>query len=174
MPKETTRMMILGIVAFRGPIGGYGIQKTLDEWSVGRWATIAPASIYQQLRSLGTAGLVARPEGRSARAAVYECTDAGRKQLHDLLLSLLDETNPQPLSLIPLLHFTPALSREELVGGLTARIARIDEALDYEPRVIEQAASIGPSHVTEIFRLTWEGLRADRTWCVAYLERLRG
>jgi DNA-binding PadR family transcriptional regulator len=58
MPKEITRMMILGVVAFRGPIGGYGIEKTLDEWSVGRWTTIAPASIYQQLRSLSSAGFI--------------------------------------------------------------------------------------------------------------------
>jgi hypothetical protein len=92
--------------------------------------------------------------------------------LHDLLLALLGESSPQPLSLIPLLHFTPALSATELVDGLTTRIARISASLDYESQVIEQAMLAGPSHVTEIFRLTWEGLRADRAWCEAYLERL--
>ena len=172
MPKETTRIMVLGVIAHRGPISGYGIEKTLDEWAVARWTAIAPASIYQQLRSLSSAGLIAPVGERRTRAVDYTCTDAGRNRLHELLLSLLDEPSPQPLSLIPLLHFTPTLSKEELVDGLTARIARIDDALGHERQVIHQASSVGPAYITEIFRLTWEGLRADRTWCESYLERL--
>ncbi len=165
--------MVLGVVAYRGPISGYGIEKTLDEWMVHRWATIAPASIYQQLRSLSASGLIAPTEAGSSRAVEYECTGAGHERLHELLRGLLGDPSPQPLSLLPLLHFTPTLDRAELVDGLTARIARIDDALGYEDRVIQQASALGPSHVTEIFRLTWEGLRADRTWCEGYLGRLR-
>ncbi len=172
MPKETTRIMVLGAIAYRGPISGYGIEKVFDEWAVARWTTIAPPSIYQQLRSLSASGLITRSEERTARAVDYECADAGREQLHELLLTLLHESSPQPLSLVPLLHFTPTLSGEELVDGLTDRIARISDALRYEDEVIRQSASSGPAHASEIFRLTWEGLRADRAWCEGYLERL--
>ncbi|HEY0247987.1 MAG TPA: PadR family transcriptional regulator [Gryllotalpicola sp.] len=172
MSKETTRIMVLGVVASRGPISGYGIEKTLEEWAVQRWTTIAPASIYQQLRSLTTAGLIEPATERSGRATDYACTDAGRRRLRELLLALLHEPSPQPLSLIPLLHFTPSLNRDELVDGLQGRITRLDEALGYESQVLDRAAGSGPLHVAEIFRLTWEGLRADRAWCLDYLRRL--
>lgn len=89
-----------------------------------------------------------------------------------MLLSLLDEPRPQPMSLVPLLHFTPTLSADELIDGLTARIARIDEALDHESAFLERAEQTGPAHVVELFRLTLEGLRGDRRWCAGYLERL--
>lgn len=174
MSKQVTRIMILGIVVHRAPISGYGIEKTLQEWATERWTSIAAASIYQQLRSLTVAGLI-RPTGeRTGRAVGYEPTAAGRDELHDLLRSLLHEQSPQPLSLIPLLHFTPTLSSAELIEGLTRRIAVIDRALSYESAVIEQAQSTGPSHVTEIFRLTWHGLRADRAWCREFLDRIAG
>jgi DNA-binding PadR family transcriptional regulator len=172
MPKEISRIMVLGTIAVRGPIGGYGIEKTFGEWAVDRWTTIAPASIYQQLRSLGAAGFIEAVGEPVSRATLYRCTAVGTERLHELLLALLREQSPQPLSLIPMLHFTPAISADELVDGLEARVARIDAALEVEPDVLERASTAGPSHVTEIFRLTWEGLRADRAWCLGYLQRL--
>jgi DNA-binding PadR family transcriptional regulator len=172
MPKEISRIMVLGAIAVRGPVSGYAIEKTFDEWAVARWTTIAPASIYQQLRSLSASGFIGAVEQPVSRATQYQVTEAGTDRLHELLLALLHEQAPQPLSLIPLLHFTPALGAAELVDGLTARVARIDEALGFESEVLERAATAGPSHVLEIFRLTWEGLRADRAWCLAYLRRL--
>ncbi|MFT3968743.1 MAG: PadR family transcriptional regulator [Micropruina sp.] len=165
--------MVLGIVAQRGPMSGYGIDKTLDAWAVRRWATIAPASIYQQLKSMSAAGLIAPTDEYSGRAVSYQCTDAGRAELHTLLTSLLSEEDFQPLSLLPLLHFTPVLEPSELVEGLEHRIGVIDQALAHEQDIIAQAASLGPSHVLEVFRLTWHGLRADRHWCIEFLERLR-
>lgn len=172
MAKETTRLMVLGIVAYRGPVGGYGIERILEEWAVARWTTIAPASIYQQLRSLSASGLIRESSAPRTRASEFEATDEGRERLHTMLLALLDEPRPQPMSLVPLLHFTPSLEEGELIDGLTARIHRIDEALANESAFLTAAEQNGPPHVVELFRLTLEGLRADRRWCVGYLERL--
>jgi len=172
MTKQTTRIMVLGVIAYRGPIGGYGVEKTLREWAVERWTTIAPASIYQQLRSLRTAGLIEPVGDGAGRAVDYRCTDAGLAELRLLLLALLDEHDFSPLSLIPLLHFTPSLTRTELTEGLRQRISNIDRLLSHEPEIIALAEASGPSHVLEIFRLTWEGYCADRTWCRSFLDRL--
>lgn len=172
MAKQTTRIMVLGIVTHRRPISGYGIEKTLREWAVDRWTTIAPASIYQQLRSLSAAGLIEPAGDGSARAVNYRSTDNGRDELRHLLLSLLNERDFQPLSLIPLLHFTPSLTLSELREGLGRRVALIEELLSQEAEVITRSEAAGPSHVTEIFRLTWEGYRADRAWCIGFLDRL--
>ncbi len=173
MPKQTTRLMVLGIVAYRQPISGYGIEKTLDEWAVQRWTTIAPASIYQQLRSLRDAALISETRTRTGRAIEYACTESGKQELHRMLLELLDEQDFQPLSLIPMLYFTPTLARDELEQGLSRRITLIELALDHEADVIERSDAIGPSHVTEIFRLTWHGLRADKAWCLDFRDRIR-
>lgn len=172
MSRQTTRLMVLGVVASREPASGYGIEKALDEWAVSRWTTIAPASIYQQLRTLRARELIEPTDDSTARAAEYRATPAGRAELHSLLLELLGERDPHPLSLIPLLHFTPGLSVEELDAGLAARIRVIDDALALEDEMLARSAELGPSHVAEIFRLTWHGLRADRDWCQAFRQRL--
>ncbi|MFT3799384.1 hypothetical protein [Microbacterium sp.] len=172
MAKQTTRIMVLGVIAYRQPISGYGIEKALREWAVDRWTTIAPASIYQQLRSLNAATLIEPAGDGSARAVDYRCTGNGLEELRRLLLSLLNETDFQPLSLIPLLHFTPSLTLGELTEGLGRRVALVEELLSYEAEVIARSEASGPSHVAEIFRLTWEGYRADRAWCCGFLDRL--
>lgn len=172
MSRQTTRIMVLGIIAYREPISGYGIEKTLGEWAVSRWATIAPASVYQQLRTLNTNRFIEPVTSPAGRAVEYRCTPLGRTELHKLLLDLLGERDVQPLSLIPLLHFTPSLSTGELDQGLAARITAIDQALTLENEMLERSAALAPSHVTEIFRLTWHGLRADRDWCQQFRHRL--
>jgi DNA-binding PadR family transcriptional regulator len=164
--------MVLGVVAYRQPISGYGIQKTLEEWAVSRWTTIAPASIYQQLRTLSAHGSVEPQPGSTGRAAEYRCTPTGQAELRELLLALLHERDFQPLSLIPLLYFTPSLSVEELSAGLAGRIQAIDDALAMEDAMIARSETLAPSGVTEIFRLTWRGLRADRDWCQEFRGRL--
>jgi DNA-binding PadR family transcriptional regulator len=174
MSKQTTRIMVLGVVAYRQPISGYGIEKTLREWAVDRWTAIAPASIYQQLRSLRGAGLIEPAPDGTGRALDYCCTESGLHELRHLLLSLLNEQDFQPLSLIPLLHFTPSLAVEELIDGLGRRISTLDEVLSHEVAVIAHSDASGTPHVSEIFRLTWEGYRADRDWCHGFLGRLRG
>lgn len=174
MSRQTTRLMVLGVIAYRQPISGYGIQKTLDEWAVSRWTTIAPASIYQQLRTLTTHGAVEPVLGTTGRATEYRCTPTGREELRELMLDLLHERDFQPMSLMPLLYFTPSLSIEELDAGLATRVQVIDDALPMEQAMIERSETVGPSHVTEIFRLTWHGLRADRNWCNEFRGRLTG
>jgi DNA-binding PadR family transcriptional regulator len=172
MSRQTTRVMVLGVIAYREPVSGYGIAKTLDEWAVSRWTTIAPASVYQQLRTLDAQGFLQPATPSRGRATEYRCTTTGREELHRLLLDLLGERDIRPLSLIPLLHFTPSLDTAELRDGLTARIAAIDDALAMEDRMLARSATLAPSHVTEIFRLTWHGLRADKAWCQEFLARL--
>ncbi|UAJ80390.1 helix-turn-helix transcriptional regulator [Leifsonia sp. ZF2019] len=173
MSRRSTRLMVLGVVAYRNPISGYGIEKTLDEWAVSRWTTIAPASIYQQLRTLTAQGAVEPVAGSRGRAAEHRCTPAGHEQLRRLLLELLHERDFRPMSLLPLLYFTPSLTSEELDAGLASRIRLLDQALESEDAMIARSEELGPSHVTEIFRLTWRGLRADRDWCAEYRARLR-
>ncbi|NNC11695.1 hypothetical protein HII28_07380 [Planctomonas sp. JC2975] len=174
MSRSTTRLMVLGVVAYRGPIGGYGIEKTFNEWAVQRWASIAPPSIYQQLKTLNSEELIEPVAPASGRATEYRCTTAGQEELHRLLLDLLHEREVRPLSLVPLLHFTPTLPAAELLAGLSARIEAIDVALSLQDEMLERSAFLAPSHVAEIFRLNAHGLRGDRAWCAEFLARLGG
>ncbi|MDQ1135721.1 hypothetical protein QE410_000520 [Microbacterium sp. SORGH_AS 1204] len=124
------------------------------------------------LRSLTVGGAIEPASGSAGRATEYRCTPSGRAALRELLLDLLHEDDFQPLSLIPLLYFTPTLTAEELDAGLAARIHTIDDALAIEDEVFAQSDTAGPSHATEIFRLMWRGLRADRDWCEEFRSRL--
>ncbi|PWJ53501.1 DNA-binding transcriptional regulator, PadR family [Quadrisphaera granulorum] len=164
--------MVLGVIAHRQPIGGYGVEAVLREWAVERWTTIAPASIYQQLKTLESAGSIHRTSGDGSRAALFTCTDDGWEELRRLCRSLLDD-DVRPLGLVPLLHFTPVLPTAELVAGLERRINHIDAALAHEEDVLALAGSRGPAHVVEIFRLTVHALRAERTWSQEFIGRLR-
>ncbi len=113
--------------------------------------------------------------GESCRVSETGVTRVGvRETLCDDGGGLLHERDFQPMNLMPLLYFTPSLSIEELDAGIATRVQVIDDALAMEQAMIERSETVGPSHVTEIFRLTWHGLRADRDWCNEFRGRLTG
>lgn len=169
----SARIMVLGAIAFRGPLAAAGVGAVFHEWEVDRWATISAASIERRLRALAADGFIevdAAPSGESQ----FHCTARGRDELHQLLLRLLAAEDFQPFSLLPLLHFVRVLSPEQLSDGLRRRILRIDEILAYERSVIARMGVDGPPHASEIIHLNWHRYNADRSWSLEFIGRLYG
>lgn len=174
MGSSIARIMVLGAVAYRGPLTTDGVASVLREWMVQRWGVIPADSIEWELRTLAESEFVRRQEPGNGAQSQFSCTEQGRNELHDLLLRLLTADTFQPFNLMPLLHFVTALSLAELADGLRRRILRMDEVLAYESSVIAHAAADGPDHASEIVRLNWHRYNADRSWSLAFIGRLYG
>lgn len=167
----TDRILVLGAVAYRGPLSADGIASVLDDWGIGRWTSISAGAIDLQLRSLVAAELI-RPD--QSVPVEYHCTEEGRTELRRLLLDLLNAEDFTPFNLMPLLHFVTTLGVAELADGLRRRVLRIDEILAHERDVIAHTTAGAPEHPAELARLNWHRFDADREWSLGFIARLYG
>ncbi|MFD5213334.1 GNAT family N-acetyltransferase [Microbacterium sp. NPDC058345] len=167
------QIMVLGAIAFRGPLAMAGVAEMLREWEVRRWATFPDESIERQIRVLADSGAIEQ-EAQNSGEVRLRCTQQGRDQLHQLLLRLLTVQSFEPFNLLPLLYFIRVLTPAELADGLRRRILSIDEVLAYESSVISRSTLDGADHSSEIVRLNWHRYNADRSWSLEFIGRLYG
>jgi len=80
-----SRLMILGLLAERGPMHGHQIRRTAELTNAGVWGGITGGALYAELRKLDGEGLVEaiREEqvGRRPARTVYQITQEGRLEL---------------------------------------------------------------------------------------------
>src|SRR5229473_3370908 len=80
-----SRLMILGLLAERGPMHGHQIRRTAELTNAEVWGGITGGALYAELRKLDGEGLVqaVREEqvGRRPARTVYEITEEGRLEL---------------------------------------------------------------------------------------------
>ena len=77
---SATRLLVLGCVRIFQPVHGYFLRRELMSWEVERWAHIHPGSIYNALKTLTKAGLLAEietPTGHTAPA--HDLRDHARR-----------------------------------------------------------------------------------------------
>ena len=101
-----TRLVILGLLAERGPRHGHQLRRDAELAEADRWAGIAVRSLHRELRGLESEGLIkaVRTErvGRRPERTVYGLTGEGRRELSVLrqqAVSQLD-AGPDPLSVV--------------------------------------------------------------------------
>src|SRR3984957_9011020 len=80
-----SRLMILGMLAERGPMHGHQIRRIAEPSNAGAWGGITGGALYAELRKLDGEGLVeaVREEqvGRRPARTVYQITGEGRLEL---------------------------------------------------------------------------------------------
>ena len=80
-----SRLMILGLLAERGPMHGHQIRRTAELTNAEVWGGITGGALYAELRRLDTDGLIvavrAEQVGRRPARTVYEITDDGKLEL---------------------------------------------------------------------------------------------
>jgi DNA-binding PadR family transcriptional regulator len=120
-----TRLVILGLLAERGPRHGHQLRRDAEMAEADRWAGIGVGSLSRELRGLQAEGLIeaVRTErvGRRPERTVYGLTDEGRLELTVLrrqAVSQLD-AGPDPLSVV--LVFAGTDDPAELAGLLIRR-----------------------------------------------------
>lgn len=120
-----TRLVILGLLAERGPRHGHQLRRDAEQAEADRWAGIAVRSLHRELRGLDAEGLVeaVRTErvGRRPERTVYRLTTEGRRELSALRQQAgagLDNA-PDPVSV--LLVFAGTDDPAELAAALAQR-----------------------------------------------------
>ena len=129
-----SRLMILGLLAERGPMHGHQIRRTAELTNAEVWGGITGGALYAELRKLDGEGLVAavREEqvGRRPARTVYEITQEGRLELvvqRDAALAVIFGS-ADPLSVV--LLFAAGTDAAELGERLAARRRRIAGQLE--------------------------------------------
>lgn len=95
---STALIMVLGAIAFRGPLTKRGVSEVLREWEVNRWTTVSEESITHSISQLAADGFIGE-EPSSAGDVQLHCTGQGREELRQLLLRLLAAESFQPFNL---------------------------------------------------------------------------
>ena len=124
-----SRLMILGLLAERGPMHGHQIRRTAELTNAEVWGGITGGALYAELRKLDGEGLVqaVREEqvGRRPARTVYEITREGRLELvvqRDAALEVIFGS-ADPVSVV--LLFAAGLDAVELAERLAARRRRV-------------------------------------------------
>jgi DNA-binding PadR family transcriptional regulator len=124
-----TRLVILGLLAERGPRHGHQLRRDAELAEADRWAGIGVGSLHRELRGLQAEGLIeaVRTEqvGRRPERTVYCLTDEGRRELSVLRQQAVGQLDAGPDTLSVVLVFAGTDDPAEL----TALLARRRQAL---------------------------------------------
>lgn len=137
-----TARVILGMLKL-GVRTGYDIKKAIDTSTRFFWGA-SFGQIYPELRRLSDAGLIkgrADPRGQVKRT-MYSLTPKGERALHDWLTDSESFTFEMRDESLLRLFFGDALSRDEVVANLHARVVFLDMVLE-RFREIEVEARTG-------------------------------
>src|ERR1700746_1784618 len=129
-----SRLMILGLLAERGPMHGHQIRRTAELTNAEVWGGITGGALYAELRKLDGEGLIQaiREEqvGRRPARTVYQITGEGRLELAVQRDAALDVVfgSADPVSV--LLLFAAGGDLTDLTERLAERRRRISAQLD--------------------------------------------
>jgi DNA-binding PadR family transcriptional regulator len=129
-----SRLMILGVLAERGPMHGHQIRRIAELTNAEAWGGITGGALYAELRKLDADGLVrairAEQVGRRPARTVYEVTDEGRLELvvqRDAAFEVVFGS-ADPVSVV--LLFAAGADGPDLGDRLAARRRRVASQLE--------------------------------------------
>jgi DNA-binding PadR family transcriptional regulator len=165
-----SRLMILGLLAERGPMHGHQIRRTAELTNAEVWGGITGGALYAELRKLDGEGLIEaiREEqvGRRPARTVYQITGEGRLELvvqRDAALDVIFGS-ADPMSVV--LLFAAGSDPAELSERLAARQRRVEGQL--EAMVAERKRLTGqgvlPPLAVAAFRRGELRLEAELRW----------
>jgi DNA-binding PadR family transcriptional regulator len=165
-----SRLMILGLLAGRGPMHGHQIRRTAELTNAAVWGGITGGALYAELRKLDSEGLVqaVREEqvGRRPARTVYEITEEGRLELivqRDAALEVVFGS-ADPVSVV--LLFAAGADASELGERLAARRRRVAGQLEAMAGERERLTGQGvlPLLAVAAFRRGELRLEAELRW----------
>lgn len=178
---SATRLLLLGAVRIFQPVHGYFVRRELLSWHAESWANLNPGSVYNGLRSLARDGFLEEvgteaKGGRPARTT-FRLTGDGEVEFMRLERDALWKVSfASPADLMAAWSFAWALSRDEVIAALEARVEQIEasaRAVGYAIDDIPANPDI-PDTVAEHYRLGQARLDGEAAWARRLLERLRG
>jgi DNA-binding PadR family transcriptional regulator len=165
-----SRLMILGLLAERGPMHGHQIRRTAALTNAEVWGGITGGALYAELRKLDGEGLIGavREEqvGRRPARTVYQITEEGRLELVVQRDAALDVVfgSADPVSVV--LLFAARGNAAELGELLAARRRRVTAQLEAMSAERERLTGQGvlPPLAVAAFRRGELRLEAELAW----------
>src|SRR5215469_9468219 len=165
-----SRLMILGVLAERGPMHGHQIRRTAELTNAEVWGGITGGALYAELRKLAGEGLIqaVREEqvGRRPARTVYQITREGRLELVVQRDAALEGIfgSADPVSVV--LLFAAGLDAAELADRLAARRRRVAGQLEDMTAERERLTGQGvlPPLAAAAFRRGELRLEAELRW----------
>lgn len=176
--SKTTRLLVLGVVRIFQPVHGYDVRRELASWRAEEWASVAPGSIYNALKSLTKDGLLEVVDtnqvgGRPERTR-YRLTSRGEAEFSDLLRDAwwAVRTPIDPLAAgVALISF---MQRDEAIAALEARIAQIEGQIAHAKFAIDAIDDVEtPAHVRELIALLNVRIGSEIEWARALIPKLK-
>ncbi|MCW5806614.1 MAG: PadR family transcriptional regulator [Deltaproteobacteria bacterium] len=176
--SNTTRLLVLGVVRIFQPVHGYDVRRELMSWHAADWASVAPGSIYNALKSLTRDGVLevvdTNQVGGRPERTTYRLTARGEQEfaemLRDTWWTVRHPTDPFAAG-VALISF---MKRDEAIAALEARIAHIQGQLEHAEHAIAQIDDVEtPAHVRELMRLLNVRLGSEIAWARALIPLLR-
>jgi DNA-binding PadR family transcriptional regulator len=173
-----SRLMILGLLAERGPMHGHQIRRTAELTNAEVWGGLTGGALYAELRKLDGKGLirVAREEqvGRRPARTVYQITEEGRLELAVRRDAALETVfgSADPVSAV--LLFAAGPDGPELAEWLAARRRRVAGQLEAMAGERERLTGQGvlPPLAVAAFRRGELRLEAELRWHEEFEGRL--
>lgn len=185
MASTSTRLLVLGAVRETGgPVHGYDVRRELLSWGASEWASVAPGSIYNALKTLVREGMLevvgTDRQGARPERTMYQVTAEGEKEFQQLLQENLQQSRLPNHPLLAGMAFIPFVPRAVLATTMRDRADKLQKQVAYCRSVVGQILeshgdpSRGgvPHHVAESFRLTAALLEGEAAWARDFAERL--
>jgi DNA-binding PadR family transcriptional regulator len=176
--SSTTRLLVLGAVRLFQPVHGYEVRRELMSWRAHEWASVAPGSIYNALKSMTKEGLLEvvgtkQVGGRPERTS-YRLTPHGEEEMQHLLYDAWWDVVTPLDPLMPAITFMSLVPREQLIAALEHRIATVKAHTSQLAFLAEHVdMKRAPAHVREMFMLMRARVGAEVSWAQTFVARLR-
>lgn len=164
------------------PLHGYDLLERMKDRSMGLWAEVGKASVYQALQRLERAALIVGRHQEGAEGPdrrVFRITSAGREQLRRGLVECSSSSDPFQSRAGLALGFLHLLSAAEARDAVDARergLRDLLEAADRERARIATAEGAGPALAGAMLSRQRSLAEAELAWIKGfrtYLRKLR-
>ncbi|MFI6602102.1 PadR family transcriptional regulator [Nonomuraea sp. NPDC050536] len=169
---STTRILLLGVLLDE-PMNGYRVRRRLEAMGADGWANVAFGSIYHGLSKMADEGLLEVVESGRGGKTVYQITEQGRLEFQRLLTLAWYQVQPIVDPFQVALSFMHLLPKEDLIGGLQARIDHQKRSIAAIDGIFGRKQQYGaPRHVDENLRLTIGMIAAQLAWAEQALKKV--
>ncbi|NUQ90444.1 MAG: PadR family transcriptional regulator [Glycomyces artemisiae] len=174
----STRLLVLGLVRWLGPVHGYLVRRELDSWRLPGVSEVGAGSIYHALKRLTADGSieVVGTESVDARPArtTYRITAKGETDFQRTLREKLWEVSASEDPFHTAWTFAQVLSPAENVAMLRQRAETLYERVELVTQVLAATTSdfkeangdaFVPAHARAMIRRQADLWAVDAEWC---------
>ena len=173
-----SRLVVLGLLAERGPMHGHQLRRQADAMHVESWGRVSPGALYRELHQLEAEGLIellrSEQVGRRPPRTVYRISDSGLAALRVLRDEALTVCERPPDVVGVGVLFGAFEDPGSVLALLERRREATTEALDKlvaKRARLEEHDAVSPA-VHMVFRRSELYLEAELAWhdeCAALL-----